>query len=491
MVEIIARKQSSDPIQEKLREDKAEWNPKVSDFIKALIALKKAINGRPVSELSLGKGDIRNPLPDVIPNLLDRLSSEYEKLTQDGKNLVQEQLEYSEHRKKHQENQEVQQEQLADDGINKEASNIFSRLYTYVSTPFRFGDEDRFERKNILKSAVELEKKISEIGVLIVSSGDENAIPKVVYNTKTLMNLFQHNIVRPILDLSKKKSKPKELSDNSAPKPDPKPAPTIEKPLVAPPKEPVSIPDLEEIPNDVYQQIASMEEDIEKNIIPSLTHIQASIGLEEGKLDPTTLVPVQEILSTLRSLIPDFLSSIQKREDPNILYSKYNEIKNKYNIIVLGSGKLKLIEASHDAQIQKFAKGRFKRWLGRQKLSVFKQQDYRLRLNADELITQAIVLLNKLMDKLQENKAPVNEVVAAMIEFSQVMSELLKNIMELGDIHNAGAKINKLQAKTDGVKFKENIISEVDIRSLDKFNKKIDDMKPKSKKQEKSKKQDE
>ena len=41
------RKQSADPIQEKLREHKAKWNKTVSEFIDNLIHLKKMMNGWP------------------------------------------------------------------------------------------------------------------------------------------------------------------------------------------------------------------------------------------------------------------------------------------------------------------------------------------------------------------------------------------------------------------------------------------------------------
>jgi len=485
MREIIARKQSSDPVQEQLREGKAEWNVHVSEFIKALIALKKAVNGRPVTELGLGKGNIKDPLPDVISTLLDRLSGEYERLTQGGKGIVQEQLQYSEDRHKPQEQGEVPIQQNSDDGINKEASNIFSRLLTYVSTPFRFGDEDKWERKHMLQSAAELDDQLDEIGIKLVSS-DENAIPEVVHNTKILMTKFQHSIVRPMLQLNvsknkklpEKSEKPKskspkpEITEDSATKKDPA--------EVELPQEQFILPD-EPLPQEIYQQVAAMEEDVRSNIGPNLTHIVASLALDEANPDPGIKIPMQELMAQLNSLIPDFYVSIEKKLDPIILQTKYNEIKGKFNTVLLAAGKLRLLQASNDPGIQKFAKGRLKRWLGRQKLSLFKDQDYRLRLNADSLITEAKVAIDKLMDILQTKNAPLDEMMKTIVEFSQIMSGLLKNVMELGDIHNASAKINKMQAKTKGKKFNENIISEIDIRHLDKFNKKLEDLDPAAK----------
>lgn len=47
MINVEARTKSSDPIQESLREKKAVWNKKVSEFIDNLIHVKKMMNGFP------------------------------------------------------------------------------------------------------------------------------------------------------------------------------------------------------------------------------------------------------------------------------------------------------------------------------------------------------------------------------------------------------------------------------------------------------------
>ena len=42
----LARKRAIDSLQEELRAEKDEWNGETSEFISALISLKKGINGR-------------------------------------------------------------------------------------------------------------------------------------------------------------------------------------------------------------------------------------------------------------------------------------------------------------------------------------------------------------------------------------------------------------------------------------------------------------
>jgi hypothetical protein len=57
-----ARKPSSDPVQEKLRQSKAVWNKEVSIFVNDLIHCKKLMNGWP-SKFHMEKSFIKEPIP--------------------------------------------------------------------------------------------------------------------------------------------------------------------------------------------------------------------------------------------------------------------------------------------------------------------------------------------------------------------------------------------------------------------------------------------
>src|SRR5690606_36487305 len=122
----IARKISQDPKQDQLRQNKTDWNIKVTKFIATLTALKKAINGQAVPALGIDKSSIKEPLPDKIPQLLNYLSSQYEEATEEALRLVEEQKSYSEHKLKRLESNASRPVLKY-----KSASNMLSRLLFY------------------------------------------------------------------------------------------------------------------------------------------------------------------------------------------------------------------------------------------------------------------------------------------------------------------------------------------------------------------------
>lgn len=234
MKEVLARKRSEDSAQEALREHKSQWNRAVSDFIdrsrdtrsaSRLIALKRALNGHPVPELGLTeKGTIKEPLPDVISQTLDRLAGEYQQMAQEfsqivnsGKGIVQEQLHYSQNRQqpmtpeqRQQALMQMQQQQLpqesvasAHDELIKEAANPLTRLWAYIRTPFQFGDDDRFARKNILQSAADIQTRLIEVANRVLTN-DSAAIHESILYAKDMVHLFNTGIRDPLIELNRK-----------------------------------------------------------------------------------------------------------------------------------------------------------------------------------------------------------------------------------------------------------------------------------------------
>lgn len=97
----MARKPSTDPAQEKLRQDKATWNKDVSAFVNDLIHLKKLMNGWP-SKFHMERSFIKDPVPADPTTIIGSLLNDYQSIAERGNNLVQEQLNYSKTRRKKQ-----------------------------------------------------------------------------------------------------------------------------------------------------------------------------------------------------------------------------------------------------------------------------------------------------------------------------------------------------------------------------------------------------
>jgi hypothetical protein len=94
----IARKPSADPVQEKLRQDKAVWNKDMSGFITKVINFKKLINGAP-NLFFKQKSKITQPVPSNPTAILSSLTSDFQELAQRGSGLVEEQLAYAKNHK--------------------------------------------------------------------------------------------------------------------------------------------------------------------------------------------------------------------------------------------------------------------------------------------------------------------------------------------------------------------------------------------------------
>lgn len=100
-MEKTARKPSADPVQERLRQNKALWNKEVSSFINDLIHFKKTMNGWP-SKFFKERSRITQPIPADPATIIGSLAGDFQEITNKGNTLIQEQLEYTKNRRQRQ-----------------------------------------------------------------------------------------------------------------------------------------------------------------------------------------------------------------------------------------------------------------------------------------------------------------------------------------------------------------------------------------------------
>lgn len=100
-MEKTARRPSTDPIQEKLRQNKATWNKEVSSFINDLIHLKKTMNGWP-SKFHKERSRIVEPIPADAATIIGSLAGDFQDIVNKGNAIAQEQLNYSKTRRQRQ-----------------------------------------------------------------------------------------------------------------------------------------------------------------------------------------------------------------------------------------------------------------------------------------------------------------------------------------------------------------------------------------------------
>jgi len=150
----IARKKSSDPAQEQLRQHKQVWNDSASSLISKLIAFKRALNGRQDPKFNIPTSKIQDPLPHEVGDFLNKLTDEYSQLLNVADQIIEEQENYSQNRRKSQPQPQRQpQPQSADDGLVANAG-IFDFLKK---------DPDKKTINNLRDTTIHAIKRIQEI----------------------------------------------------------------------------------------------------------------------------------------------------------------------------------------------------------------------------------------------------------------------------------------------------------------------------------------
>jgi hypothetical protein len=175
-----ARKPSTDPNQEKLRQSKSDWNKQVSEFIDDLIHLKKLMNGWP-NKFHMERSYIKNPIPADPVTIIGSLAGDFNDLSQKGNKIVEQQVQYFKGRRRNP--NEANPNQTSFSFASKEynlianASNPFSRFFKKLdNTTFLDGYEQiQFEyKKSLLNIIPKIIKKINYFQYYLMKSSDES-----------------------------------------------------------------------------------------------------------------------------------------------------------------------------------------------------------------------------------------------------------------------------------------------------------------------------
>jgi len=180
----LARKKSSDPKQENLRQNKQDFNEEVSNFISELIEFKKSINGRGSPKLNIKPNKIQEPPPSELYSILTHLNSKYNKISGDGTSILNKQNDYSKSRKK------SKKSQANSDYLNKNASWWGSRLMTR----FQLGDSTRKQRLEMMESCIEMINLIDNIQYSL-SPSEYMGVIESADNFINLYNIYNSNIL--------------------------------------------------------------------------------------------------------------------------------------------------------------------------------------------------------------------------------------------------------------------------------------------------------
>lgn len=216
----IARKQSTDPIQEKLRQDKDSWNKDVSAFIDDVKHFKKLINGY-ACKFHTDKSKINDPIPSDPSTIIGSLANDFNELSQRCSKIIDFQLEYSKNRKKKQQLKALNLSAV--DKLNNIASsqtnlvsygsNAISRFFSRIlNTSFGGSEASRIKkyRMTMLTSCVNISNNLEKLIRTITLSSPESIFISSQILTKIIdefsfLNKGFETFIGNINELSNKK----------------------------------------------------------------------------------------------------------------------------------------------------------------------------------------------------------------------------------------------------------------------------------------------
>lgn len=181
----MARKPSSDPLQEELRQTKAVWNKEVSAFIDDLISFKKIMNGHS-SKFHPEKGTIKDPIPSDPATIIGVLINDFNDIAQKCNSIIANQIEYSSKRRKKQ----VRSPESSSAGTDlasklsnsnyelvSQASNPITRFFTKLfNPPIGWGSAADLRRARVamLNACADSFNRLEKFQVLIVKSSPQS-----------------------------------------------------------------------------------------------------------------------------------------------------------------------------------------------------------------------------------------------------------------------------------------------------------------------------
>jgi DNA-binding transcriptional MerR regulator len=221
-----ARTRSVDPLQERLRQRKQEWNVSCSEFIARLnafkphlIAFKRGLNGRGDAKAGLPISDIKNPLPEQIGGYLGVVSSEFNDLAATFSQLVgeagsvmQEQSQYAQQRRKS--HRQASRIDVPDDLI-VEGSSALTRFWANLSSTLS-SNPMKAQRLSMLHMAHSLFKSFVDFEDATLNKGVEN-VPEILNNYFLVSNKV-NGISLALQRLVELKNQQKNVLEHSTPK---------------------------------------------------------------------------------------------------------------------------------------------------------------------------------------------------------------------------------------------------------------------------------
>lgn len=478
---VVARAKSQDSAQEHLRASKESWNKQVSAWIAALNALKphlisfkRGLNGRGDPKAGLPISSIKDPMPAQIVGYLGNVHSEFNelasifaKLVDEAGNIMQEQAQYSAHRRKSQPRRpgtspgrsqiQTAHNHQIDNLIIAEGSNPISRFWSHLSSLLS-SDVNKRSRLSMLEMARKLFRNLIELEDKILSKGMDN-IPQVLTNYLLVMNNFQ------VLNTAFKAIAPTKKPEDNEPTETVTTTTPAVKPILPQPVSNTLEPSTEVT---VPTQISS-ENDLDiKDIVSKLRDDDLPSEVLKKNVVFMTTVGL-----TAQDVRPFFEAFHAERKEPNerkkeVMQDQMHAI---YQDLLDQLSKLHK-KAVTDSELQKLASNYLTRLFKKYRLqSNLSNASSATRMEAYQFIRNAKIHTNTIMDLLENKDIDFDKLIGQLIELNIILKQMRKpldllNLLYEGKYYEHGELTHKEPILDPARryftrKFRRNIDSEV------------------------------
>lgn len=482
----VADKPSTDPIRQKLRLLKKQWNKDISAFIDNLINYKKLTNGQP-NKFYKERSSIKDPIPADPATIIGSLAGDFQDLAQRANTIIATQSDYSKNRRKKQPKQRQIPVNVTNNDIPPvndlskqlaaleqkygyelvtEGSNPISRFFTRLLTP-TFGVSEaariRKYRMSLLDACVKTYKSAGKLRVEIVKSSPEsitnsNKFLHQFWNDWMLVyrgfTTYKSNMPSTVSDSGGEIETPPEMISGNDKVEQNKSTPVIEE------KSTNTLPEvmLPAVSNPEVIVTDTMNK--AKNIISDYTKNYRKLNSEEmSGYDKELESAITKFLKSPGQYKPLMAQKVIEAYDH--LISALNGVHNS-NAQSLGeifALKNKPATASSEFGLEKVSQDFLKKWWGKTKhqLSMFdKTSAYRLDMY--KMATDVRKSLNQLMNSLEkdmnvEELAPVIQKVNHQVVSMRGLMRALHNSGLITPAKIPGKKTNNTDDLTWGQRF--------------------------------------
>lgn len=440
-----ARKSSTDPVQEKLREDKSVLNKKITSFINDLIHLKKMMNGWN-SKFYNQKSKIIDPIPADPSTIISSLANDYNEIAREQLKIVQKQSEYSKNRKQKQPKKiNTNPDQLSlfnrasvDYNLISLSSNPITRFFARLLNPgIGFGEAARIRRyrNSLLTASIDLYRNIETFQGLIMGLSAESifSASKFLIKIENQWSFLRQGFLTYRLNM------PDNVSDTGG---------TITKEIV---------PDEKVEKSDKTINESNKEE--KKSLV-----FEANDAIKDFRSNIDNFIDLNK--KELNLLIMEYVSATDAEKEilaPKVL-SMYNELVSDANeIYSTNEKKLELIfKKINKTAMKKLAKSFLKRHFGKayhqlnplDKTSAF-------RLDIFNISDECLESLDKIMDSLEKTMD--------VQDLSEHFAKININILKVRQL------MNTLDTTIRGVSFDRPFMDMLDKKEILEHNTNLND----------------